>query len=220
MVRQQATTEDESPYDEAWRKWRQAAEALNTANEAEDFQAVGMRCRESLISSMRKAASWMPVPPEVPRPKAADVKGWAEVLGNVVAPGESNREYRSYLKASAKETWDVVNWLTHFVDATAFEAQLAHRATEHALANWSLATIYFGPVGDPLRCPICQSYQLRVEYESGEGFGAREVVMCDKCAWRAPGIAAQREDELEPPHAPPEGDCITVDVPLYPPFKS
>jgi hypothetical protein len=31
----------------AWRKWEQAGEALNDADEVEDFQAVGMRCRES-----------------------------------------------------------------------------------------------------------------------------------------------------------------------------
>jgi hypothetical protein len=192
---------------------------LNKADEAEDFQSVGMHCRESLISFMRKAASWVAIAPEVARPKAADVKGWAEVLGNVVAPGASNKEYRSYLKASARETWDVVNWVTHFADATEYEAKLAYRATEHALTNWSLATIYFGVIGDPLRCPICQSYQLRVEYESGEGFGAREVTICEKCAWRAAAIPPQTVDEPELPPTPPEGECLTVDVPLYPPHR-
>ena len=34
----------------AWRKWEQAAEALDSAEEAEDFQAVGMRLREGLIT--------------------------------------------------------------------------------------------------------------------------------------------------------------------------
>jgi hypothetical protein len=32
---------------DAWRRWEQAGELLNEAEEAEDFQAVGMRCRES-----------------------------------------------------------------------------------------------------------------------------------------------------------------------------
>ncbi len=41
----------------AWRKWEQAGEAPNNADEAEDFQAVGMRCRESLIAFVREASS-------------------------------------------------------------------------------------------------------------------------------------------------------------------
>src|SRR6266446_590093 len=36
-----------------WRRWEQAADALDTAEEAEDFQAVGMRCRETLIQMVR-----------------------------------------------------------------------------------------------------------------------------------------------------------------------
>ncbi|MDQ4123967.1 MAG: hypothetical protein M3209_21220 [Acidobacteriota bacterium] len=34
----------------AWRQWQQAAEALDYANEVEEFQAVGMRCRECLLA--------------------------------------------------------------------------------------------------------------------------------------------------------------------------
>ena len=32
-----------------WRRWEQAAETLEMAEEAEDFQAVGVKCRECLI---------------------------------------------------------------------------------------------------------------------------------------------------------------------------
>src|SRR5207247_261513 len=40
----------------AWRKWHQASEALDEAEEPEDFQAVGMRCRESFVAMARKLA--------------------------------------------------------------------------------------------------------------------------------------------------------------------
>ncbi len=33
-----------------WRRWETATDALDLAREAEDFQAVGMRCRETLVS--------------------------------------------------------------------------------------------------------------------------------------------------------------------------
>ena len=36
-----------------WRRWDEAAGALSAAEEAEEFQAVGMRCRECLIQVVR-----------------------------------------------------------------------------------------------------------------------------------------------------------------------
>ena len=45
-----------------WRKWEQAADALDTAEEAEDFQAVGMRCRETLIQMVRALSKPSMVP--------------------------------------------------------------------------------------------------------------------------------------------------------------
>jgi len=71
--------------------------------------------------------------------------------------------------------------------------------------------------GGPARCAICLSYRLHVDYES-EGLGVMEVLVCDKCGWRADGTYIENE-EPEPLRAPPEGECITVDVPLYPPHR-
>jgi hypothetical protein len=34
----------------AWRKWEQAGQALDKAEEPEDFETVGMRCREIFLS--------------------------------------------------------------------------------------------------------------------------------------------------------------------------
>ena len=76
---------------EAWRKLEQAAEALNTADEAEEFQAVGMHCRESLIAFMHTASEVVTLPPGVARAKAADVKGWADILGNAISPGAATK---------------------------------------------------------------------------------------------------------------------------------
>lgn len=36
-----------------WRGWQQAEGALERGDEAEDFQAVGMRCRECLMEMVR-----------------------------------------------------------------------------------------------------------------------------------------------------------------------
>ncbi len=42
---------------DAWRRWEQAGEVLNQAEEAEDFQSVGMRCPECLIVIVADAAT-------------------------------------------------------------------------------------------------------------------------------------------------------------------
>jgi hypothetical protein len=201
---------------EAWRKLEQAGEALNAADEAEEFQSVGMHCRECLIAFMRTASGAVPLPPGVAAPKAADVKGWAEVLGDVVTPGGSSKEHRAYLKALAAKTWDLVAWLTHYAGATGYHAQVALQATEHALLNWSLAILVYGK-GGPRRCAVCGSYRLRRDFEGDES-GVMEIVVCDKCGWHGDGVPVEEEPE-PPPREPPEGECIFVDVPLRPPFK-
>jgi hypothetical protein len=54
--RASATDEEQERYTIAWRRFEQATRALDEAEEAEDFQAVGMRCRECLIAFMHEAA--------------------------------------------------------------------------------------------------------------------------------------------------------------------
>lgn len=43
-----AETEQQSVAIRAWRKWTQAAEAIDKAEEVEEFQSIGLRCRETL----------------------------------------------------------------------------------------------------------------------------------------------------------------------------
>src|SRR5215210_293849 len=60
---------EQAPLLTAWRRWEQVAEAFDEAEEAEDFQAVGMRCRECLVA-MTKAVGWPEMVPsdETARP--------------------------------------------------------------------------------------------------------------------------------------------------------
>ena len=41
----------------AFRRWEQAAEALDQSTESDEVQAVGMRCREGLLAFIRSASS-------------------------------------------------------------------------------------------------------------------------------------------------------------------
>lgn len=64
--------EDRHRLEPAWRRFEQAAEALDNADETEDFQAVGMRCRECLLTFIEHAASDDMVPEGVEPPKQGD----------------------------------------------------------------------------------------------------------------------------------------------------
>jgi len=54
-----------------WRRWEQAAGSCDAAEEAEDFQAVGVRCRETLIQLVRLLSKPEMVPQGTEVPKRA-----------------------------------------------------------------------------------------------------------------------------------------------------
>jgi hypothetical protein len=56
------------------RKFEQAGEALDRADEAEDFQAVGMRLRERLIAFAQETSGDVTVPTGTDPPKRSDFK--------------------------------------------------------------------------------------------------------------------------------------------------
>ena len=93
----------------AWRRWEQAAEALDEAEEAEDFQAVGMRCRECFVAMVKATAAPDMVPTGQEGPKRSDAVGWCELIADHVAGGASAERVRGYLKAISRSGWQLVN---------------------------------------------------------------------------------------------------------------
>jgi hypothetical protein len=167
---------------QAWRRYEQAAEAHNEADEAEDVQAVGMRLREALVTFVGEIATDMMVPEGSERPKKADFVGWTELAANTFAPGSRNARLRAYLKAIAKNTWELVNWLTHDKNATQFDGLMALDATANVLEAFSNATIRFER-GETNRCPSCGSYQLSRDYDDE---AETSFAYCKVCDWEGP----------------------------------
>ena len=165
----------------AWRRFRQALDAMNEAAESEDFQAVGIKCRDALIA-LAKAHSdsdWVGDVSEPP--KAADFKGW----GNIFAENLSEGRVRSYLKALVDRTWDLTVWLQHNSNATPTDADMVLEATSHLISAFG-RLIHRRELGDPERCPRCESYRLDEDIqqdESRKGFSSSTV--CGACGWRS-----------------------------------
>lgn len=154
---------------EVWRKWEDAAEQLLHAQEAEDFQAIGMRLRESIVALLKFFADDDDlVSKNVDRPQDSNVE-WLNLLAEKIAAGSSNSHLRSYLKNVGKETWQHVNWLTHSTSAQRFDAELAIANVSHLIAVFSVARLRFER-GPTKRCVECGSYRI------SEG-------TCDRCGW-------------------------------------
>ncbi len=176
-----ASDEQQDRTPAAWRKLEQAGDALDKAEEAEEFQAVGMRCREALVRFSRDAADSDKLSIEE-SPKRGDFIGWSKVIAEAVAAGKSNKALRAYLKNTAKATWDLVSALTHEESATRHDAEIAISATGTILGAYTDALVRFER-GAPDRCPECESYRVvsdyRPELESVGGY----VTLCAACGW-------------------------------------
>jgi len=195
MARVGARREPDVPDDEqqrsaaAWRRWTQAAEAMDAADEAEDFQAVGMRCRECLLELVRGMADDEMVPSGADRPKAADFNGRTELIAAHVASGASAQELRRHLRSTAKSTLDYVNWLTHATAAARFDAMIAVESTALVLTLMGAAVIR-KERGAPDRCPSCNSYLLDSVYTPDRDGTDPYVLTCRRCGWKQTGPQA------------------------------
>lgn len=151
-------TEDTSPL--SWRKHEQAASAFNSASEAEEFQAVGVHCREALIALAHSFADKVSTG-ESEAPKNANFKAWADLAAEQWAP---ERRLRAYLKSLSAHAWDLSVWLQHNGNATPWDADLVLEATKNVLEAFATAQLR-NERGAPSRCPRCGSY--RVESDGG-----------------------------------------------------
>lgn len=165
-----------------WRRWETAAEAIDLAQEAEDFQAVGMRCRETLVSLVKALQKDVVLAPDVEAPKAADFVSWSSHVAEHYAKGQRNEHIRGYLKSTSKEAWQLVNWLTHTSKANLHEAHLALDATSNLLGMFSSVVINTEAAA-PKTCPSCGSYRMASVYEPDIGRDPPYVNLCESCDW-------------------------------------
>ncbi len=171
-----------SRFTPVWRRWEQAAESYDDAEEAEDFQAVGMRCRETLIQFVRVLAKPEMVPAGEEAPKRADVVGWSNLIANNIAPGDRNSYVRGHLKALSKSAWDLANWLTHQAGSTRPDAEIVLDATQNVIDTFGTAVMRHES-GAPEKCPDCGSYSLDVGFEP-ELMPRPYILECENCGWQ------------------------------------
>ncbi len=197
-----------------WRTLDEAKEALRHAEEVEDFQAVGMRCREALITLGHVAQDLIPFSEDQARPKRSDYRAWSEVTANTILPGSTHQERRGLLKSSADAAWKFANWLTHASSARVSDAEAAIGSTELTLSLFTTALTRFVR-GVPDGCPACGSQRLFPEggIHTSHPDTIYERPVCDKCGWTGtPVVVVPSPPQPDPPL--PEGDCVFMTTPL------
>ena len=183
-VRSQRNSADhEEPHalDEVFRRQAQAAERLDRAVEAVDFQAVAMQMRECLLALSTALRRTIDLQAEN-SPKEADFKAWIELVISKLCPGGAKKELRSYLKSNAEKTWALVNWLTHYRRASKIECDILMNACGTLVGDlWSLLD---HEMTNPLaECPNCISRHMRSHYDADFGEEGTYYVTCGVCGW-------------------------------------
>ena len=177
-----ADSSDPTPFDEVFRRQEQAKHRHDRAVEAEDFQAVGMELREcliSLIAAMRRAAS---ITSDVEHAQDSNFLAWSSVLMDMLCPGGSNKELRQYLKNTAKENWQLVNWLTHDRNASEATSSIAIHGCDTVVGHF-IQVLHRSKTEKVKECPLCKSRDIRSHYDPGIQPSGDYYLTCGKCEW-------------------------------------
>lgn len=202
------------PLAAAFRTISEAEEALSSAEETEDYQALGVRCREALLSLAHAAQPWISLPEDQERPKKSDFRAWLEMCANSTLPGPSHQERRGLLKAAGENAWKFTNWLTHAKQSHHLDAEAAIAITTLAttmLSNALIRTIR----GVPDRCPACGSQRISPErgVHTSEPETTYERPVCDKCGWTGSPVPIALKP-MARRRTVPDSDCVVMSKPL------
>lgn len=182
---------DPSPFDEVFRREEQAQDRHESAVEIEDFQAVGMLLRESLISLIAALRRRTELPDEAERPQDSNFVAWSDVLMNQLCGGGSNKELRQHLKNTAKEAWQLVNWLTHTRSANKTASSIAIHSTQTVIGHF-IQVLEKSRSDKTELCPVCKSRHIRTHFDIAIPPDGDYYMSCGVCDWtNHPGVQAE-----------------------------
>ena len=171
-----------TPFDEVIRRVDQARDRHEAAFEVEDFQAVGMLLREGLLSLVSALSQRVPTDPEAEKPQMANFVAWSELLANSLFPGSSHKDLRQLLKNTAKDAWQVANWLTHTRNASRTASTMVIHSCQTVVGHF-IQALEGGRAAKVGKCPVCQSNDLRSHFDVGIQPEGDYYTSCGVCDW-------------------------------------
>lgn len=167
---------------ELFRKLKVIATLIDSAEEVEDFQSIGVQCREVLI----ELGNYIYKPfmaKEDEQPKASDFKKKAELFIGFYFSGSDNKDYRNIYKRITEGTWDFANKITHSRSATFYEAS---SCVSMCITIVSIYENVIQKVFDLLSqyiCKNCKSKKLEIfgDEHDEEGIVSKLFIKCKEC---------------------------------------
>lgn len=173
---------DPTPFDEVFRRIDQAESRFERAVEPDEFQAVGMHLRESLISLIHATRRRADLPARTELPQEANFVSWSELLMNHLCGGSSNKELRHHLKNISKGTWQLVNWLTHDRSANKTAASVAIHSCQTTIEHF-IRVLARSRTDKTEECPVCKSRNVRSHFDLSIQPDGDYYLSCGACAW-------------------------------------
>lgn len=165
-----------------FRKLKYIAALIDEAREVEDFQAIGVHCREILIE-LGNSIYLLEMAGDEEQPQASNFKRKAELFVKSTLVGSENSDYRSIIKKITEATWDYANKLTHSQTSTYYEASSCVSLIMSLISVYENIKQKESDFVSSYQCPNCKSKQLSVtnaETQNGQVLTKVEL-RCEEC---------------------------------------
>jgi DNA-directed RNA polymerase subunit M/transcription elongation factor TFIIS len=167
------------------RKLHVASEALSETTEPEDFQAIGLACREVLIALGGELVLDSDVPTGTEIPKLADFKNRALLAVDRLLPGSENSELRVHARKISEAAWVFSSTLTHSPKQTIHEAFICVSLVGAVLTLFEQLLEKEGMESQAFSCPLCKSRQLEyIDRQATEDEPSETILHCNYCGWQ------------------------------------
>lgn len=159
------------------RKLNMAAEKLSFELEPEEFQAIGLICRESLIDLGNELSNRSPEIIKDRGIKASDFKSIANEFINLYIPDESNSELRNYSRKIVDIAWSYNSAIVHSPNKTYPDVKIALLFTSALVSLFENLFLKYIGFDNELACRECGSKNI----ELFEGENETLIAVCKSC---------------------------------------
>ena len=167
---------------QVFRKLKSIATLIDSAVEIEDFQSIGVQCREILIE-LGNTIYFAKMAGEDEQPQASNFKRKAELFVQFYLAGSENSDYRNILKKLTEATWDYACKITHAINATFYEASTCVTLCTSLVGVYeNIRQKVFDPISQ-YKCKVCKSKKLKIVDDeiNEDGIVKKWFLQCEEC---------------------------------------
>jgi hypothetical protein len=165
-----------------FRKLKSIATLIDSAVEIEDFQSIGVQCREILIE-LGNSIYFAEMADESEQPQESNFKRKAELFVQFYLAGSENSDYRNIIKKLTEATWDYACKITHSINATFYEASTCVTLCTSLVGVYeNIRQKVFDPISQ-YKCRVCKSKKLKIvdDETNKDGIVKKWFLQCEEC---------------------------------------